>query len=610
MDAASEGPPEYITSQGTLSALAKLSTSTMRRQAEARILALAGQRRCKGEVKALLKAVYQDFVQRRLEQGANTTAFTSLPDPLEEQLKCGQYVADDAGIRYRQIKDDGDTDTVRVCYHPLAPTEYYENIEDGTHKVRLAYCTEGTWKSVVVDRTTIATRQNITALAQYGIDVTSETARYVVQYLADIEAQNPHPRIPRRRSISRMGWIGNDFAPYLADVKYDGQDGYRSLYDSIAPAGDYEAWMACIREARKRDGHFRIQLAASFAAPVLGRLKALPFFCHLWGGAGAGKTVCLMACASVWGDPDAGRYMRTLNGTGAGTEAMAAFLCNLPLCLNELQTSPDRRDMDAVIYMLCEGQGKARSMRGGGLRDAGRWCTTILTNGEQPITTGVSGAGAILRTINLECDGAMFANPRALADALRMNYGHAGRGFVGRLRGISTDDLRARYAACADEIRAAGGTEDKQVYSAAYLLLADRLATEWIFQDGRGLTPEEVAKVLVERSEVDAAARALEFVRGWITANMFRFDDGRPGTEVWGKTMDDGAIAVIPSYLRTALIEAGFSYEAFLSGAERLGVLIGARDGKRQKLVKYGSTPLRCVVLAMHPGAEQRMVTP
>lgn len=554
----------------------------------------------------MLKAVYHDFAQQKREQGANMTGFSQMPELIAEPLKCGKYIADDAGVRFIEVVgNEGQTNTVRVCYHPLIPTEYYENIEDSTHRVRLSYQLDEAWRSIVVDRSTIATRQGITALSQFGIDVTSETARHVVQYLADIEAQNPHPRIARSRSVSRMGWIADEFAPYLSDVKYDGQDGYRDLYESIAPVGSYEAWRDCMLEARKKDGHFRTQLAASFAAPVLGRLGGLTYFVHLWGGTEVGKTVSLMACASVWGNPEAGRFMRTLSGTNAGTEALAGFLCNLPICLNELQSAKNRDDMDGLIYQICEGQGRPRSRRTGGLRESGRWCTVALTNGEAPITTSRSGAGAINRVINLECDGPLFDHPRQVADTMRLNYGHAGREFIDRLKEVPIDDLRAQYNECLAEIQRSGSSTDKQQLNAAFVLLADKLATEWIFQDGRQLEAAELAAALGSREEVENAARSLEFVRGWIAGNRFRFDFGREGVEIWGKTMSDGAIAVIPSYLRDALGDRGFSYEAFLADMERIGVLQRDEKGRRQRVARFGEVTIRCVVLKMHSSEEQ-----
>ena len=88
----------------------------------------------------------------------------------------------------------------------------------------------------------------------------------------------------------------------------------------------------------------RIILAASFASVLLEPLNCLPFFVHLWGvDSGTGKTVALMVAASVWGDPAVGSYIKTFDGTVVGQEKTAAFLNNLPLCLDELQLAKDSR---------------------------------------------------------------------------------------------------------------------------------------------------------------------------------------------------------------------------------------------------------------------------
>ena len=83
-------------------------------------------------------------------------------------------------------------------------------------------------------------------------------------------------------------------------------------------------------------------LAASFASPILSLVGSLPFFVHLWGvDSGTGKTVGLMAAASVWGNPALGSYIQTFNATQVGHERTAAFLNHLPMCIDELQLTKD-----------------------------------------------------------------------------------------------------------------------------------------------------------------------------------------------------------------------------------------------------------------------------
>ena len=142
-----------------------------------------------------------------------------------------------------------------------------------------------------------------------------------------------------------MGYIpGESFFPYVDGIAFDGDASFRCLYDSIIDqSGTLDAWCNAMTEIRKGSTEARIVLAASFAAPVLSVVGSLPFFVHLWGGTGTGKTVALMAAASVWGNPATGRYVQTFNSTQVGQERTAAFLNHLPYCIDELQLTRDSK---------------------------------------------------------------------------------------------------------------------------------------------------------------------------------------------------------------------------------------------------------------------------
>ena len=244
-----------------------------------------------------------------------------------------------------------------VCSHPILPTEYYESIDDNIQRVKIAFHKTGRWRSVVAERKLISDRRSILDLSKWGIDVTSERSG-ISNYLAVCESQN-ETRIPRRQSIG-LGWVNSEFSPYIENIKFDGEGNFDDVFNSVRAVGDYDTWLKYMIASRKRGGLARIVLAASFAAPLVGLLDGLPFFVHLWGGSGAGKTVALMAAASVWGNPATGKLVRSFSSTGVGMEVLAGFLRNLPVCLDELGTAKRDDEFDKIIYLLGEGQGKTR----------------------------------------------------------------------------------------------------------------------------------------------------------------------------------------------------------------------------------------------------------
>ena len=131
-----------------------------------------------------------------------------------------------------------------------------------------------------------------------------------------------------------------------------------------------------------------------------------------------------------------------------------------------------------------------------------------MTTGEQPITTGASGGGAVNRIIEIDCkDEKLFADPQTVADTVRRNYGHAGRLFVDKLSD-DTDTAKTAYKRFYSLLQQGSSTE-KQAMAGAMILTADYLTDLWIFQDGNTIKIEDIRQYLTDKSDVDANARAL-----------------------------------------------------------------------------------------------------
>lgn len=523
-------------------------------------------------------------------------AATNFPDqPME--LRCGRYTCDAGGV---SCEDKGGYHTL-VCSHPLMPVKRMENIDTGEQKVEIAFSRGGVWRYNVVDRTVLSSANKIVDLSRYGMDITTESARDVVKYLATIDALN-YDKIGEVRSVGRLGWVGHElFSPYVPDLRYDGDAGYAATYKAVHPQGTLEGWLEAARHGRESSVITRVMLAAAFASVLVEPCDALPFVVHAWGGTGAGKTVGLMLAASVWADPTAGAYYKTFNATGVGQEMTAGFLNSLPLCLDELQIVKDKKDFDQTIYTLCEGVGRSRGAKAGGLQRMQTWRNAIITTGEMPITNADSGGGAVNRVINMDCqDEKLFADPRWAVSVMRKNYGHAGRAFVEHLTGGAMErakELQKEYYAKLTE----QDSTEKQALSASLLLAADTIATELLFQDDLALTVDDLAPMLVTRAEADVNARCYEWLTGFIAVNSNRFDESADNKgEVWGKIEGDTCYFVATKF-EQIMREYGYSSSSFLSWCSRVGK-IKRQDGKNYKsLLRIRKTPTRVLQLLLPP---------
>lgn len=527
---------------------------------------------------------------------ANTTDFSGQPLTLD----CGQYICTDDGVMLAAYGD-----TTVVCPHPIMLSGRLVNLDSGEVRLEVSFRRGTEWRTVVIEKVILASAAKIIDLARLGIAVDSENAKTLVKYFTDLEAMN-YDRLPERHSVARVGWTASGkFVPYADSVEFDGAPGFRAVFDSFHPNGDRDTWFKAASKARNESTIARIVLAASLASALVSPLHALPFFVHVWGRSGNGKTMLLKLAASVWASPNSSEgYLRNFNSTIVGLETAAGFFNSAPLCVDELQVVKNRRDFDDIIYMLAEGQGRSRGSKDGSFQQIKSWQNTIITTGEMPITSDFSGAGAISRIIEISCGKErLLSDYRGLSDTLTHNWGFAGKEFV---EGLTPQVLEAAKKV-QEEYRAAfeaSATTEKLALSASLILTADALAELLIWHTGTSLSAVDLAKYLPTEKEVDTNQRALEWLYGTIAENESKFDfsgDSIP-REVWGEYKTDGydrpGVAIIASVLSRIMPAAGFSATAFRQWAATEGYLRRDAEGKSTFMVRlHGKPPTRCVWL-------------
>ncbi|MHC1696430.1 MAG: DUF927 domain-containing protein [Eubacteriales bacterium] len=560
------------------------------------------------EYRKSLKAVAQqsgavmDEITQFDEQGA----------VINQELYTGEWQTSEAGIwKYGSMGG-----IEYACTHPIIPVERLKNIDTGELKVRLAFRrgnnNRRTWTEILTDFDTVSNAKNIVSLSRIGISVTSgKRAQNLVDYLTEVMDKN-YDAIPERKSVSRLGWNEEGFSPYVDGVVFDGTDSFGRIFNAIKPRGEYDAWLEEARDARKYSVTARIVLAASFASALVGPLGCLPFFVHLWGmDSGTGKTVAQMLAASVWGNPAVGGPLfPTFKSTSVGVEVLAGFLNSLPVVIDELQLAKDNRGrINFNVYELASGSGKLRSNKTLGLASTPSWANCFITSGETPLVGENDGAGAANRVIEIECK----ANDKAIEDghrtanALKANYGHAGKMFIERLV-ISEWMDAAKYAYELNFERCLkNDTTEKQAHAAALIITADALATEWLFMDGRALTVAEVSEFLKSKASVSAADRGYEYMLDWVSRNANKlkgYDD--KGGDVWGMVGVSGDelgwVYINRSVFKEACTEASISAPALLSHLRTRG-LIQTRGRAMTKNKRLNGVNTECVVLKLREDA-------
>lgn len=581
---------EYLTSTEPFEWLENNSSNQFERFQKIELMSAAAKRVGVNNFKKLYKLYTDSKKEEKNGYMLNATGF----EGQELQLDSGRWTCDDFGV----TAQDRYGNEIVACPHPIMPVQRLINIDTNLEKLKIAYKKGDKWRSVIVDKKTLASNNLILSLADFGIAVNSNNAKHLVEYITDIEAMN-YDRIPELNSIGRLGWVeGYGFSPYVDRLIFDGEENYKRFFKSVKCVGSFEKWKSLAKDVRAgKSIQARIALSASFASCLVEKIGAPSFFVHLWGGTENGKSISVLLAASVWANPVLGEYAHSFNSTDVAQEISAGFVNSLPLILDELQIVKEKKDFDKIIYQLTEGVGRQRGAKTGGLQRVPTWHNCILTTGEMPLTFNSSGGGAINRIINLECNESIFNDNAYVVETMRKNYGHAGKAFV---EAISCDDVMEEIRHKQKEylkILQQSESTDKQALSASIILTADFFAERYIFQDGNNLTVEDIKPFLSTKTDVSQELKAYEYLLDTISINSSRFlPKARDiNGEVWGQ-IDPDCAYIITTKFNEILKNEGFNPTSTLSWLKK-NDLIDCNAGRKDRAKKINGICRKCICL-------------
>lgn len=558
------------------------------------------------EMVAAYKRVEKEMKRQKREENKTPCYldnWTNFSGPYEN-MQCKEWLATESGICLRN-PSTGYTD-ILACYHPILPIERLKNLETGEEQIKLAYKRNGQWEEIIVPKTMVTSANKIVSLSGRGIAVTSENAKYLVRYLADVENSNEE-HIMVQYSTSKLGWIRGGFLPYDTEIVFDGDARFRQIHESIGQAGSRTKWFDHVSALRKAGRiEVKFMLAAAFSSVLVQPLGGLPYFVDLWGETEGGKTVSLMVAASVWADPDESAYIKDYKGTEVGLEAICDLLNNLPLILDD-SSKKNRKiedNFEGLVYDLCSGKGKTRSNKDLGLNRENHWKNCILTNGERPLSSYVTQGGAINRILEIECGERVFESPGSTAELVKRNYGHAGREFVEVIKELGIENIREIQQEFARQL-ADDEKMQKQSLSLSIVLTADKIATDYLFKDGEYISLEEAKEVLVDRNELSDNERCYQFILDKVAMNPARFDPQNENIEKWG-VIENGYAIIHTTAFTTLCKEGGFSRASFLAWANRKDLIQAENNGKRlDKSKSFKGNKMRCVFLKLSDNSDK-----
>ena len=391
------------------------------------------------------------------ENKDKTQYLPPLPDNINFDFKPPTgYVMNVTGI-YQNTKDG----LKRISRSAIIVSKLIRNIDEGICKTQLACCKYGKqWITApAVDNNIIASKQKIVSMSDHEIDINSNNASAIIEFIAEFTAFNIDT-IPKASSVNQTGWRKNgEFVYPNTDSDYVLDDSIKSQLDKIfAVEGKKENVTPLIHKIKKVDVS-NINLGATLAAPLVHILKIDNIVMHTYGLAGSGKTIQNTFLFSLFGNPKANLAMPGADATRVGLENLFAGRHDLPAFIEDLNSVKGDKKFQSIVqqlpYQFGNGTGRLRGKPKGGNQNLINIRGTLLTTDEKPLTTDTSAGGGKRRVIELKTPNEMFDTETAaeIDDIIRENYGLFGREWIELIK-----ENRAGMKDMYDEIRK--GTKD------------------------------------------------------------------------------------------------------------------------------------------------------
>jgi len=536
-----------------------------------------------------------------------------VPDtPLDLAIPAG-FTYGQQGIE--EIKKSGDCDMRYLAAGaPVIISERIYNMDTKTEKVQLTFKYFNQWSNVIRKRSDVFSARNIINLTDFGLNTSSESAKYLVKYLQKLEAANPEA-IPLKYAVSKIGWREHS----LTDFVIPNTDRYRidmedegEITEAFTVRGDCAEWKQVAGEIRKQP-FARFILAAAFAAPLLKIFKNRNFMIYFWGTSGGGKTASQMFALTVWGSP--GKLMKSFYGTQNGIEKALAFSNDFPMVINEKQVmnGKDKQDMfEQIVYMLEGGRGKLRASKSG-LQKTSTWRSIGMASGEEPLSKENSIQGVKTRLLELNVypviNNDQFA--KYLYAIAEDHHGHAGPLFIERLIKEAHNNYQeinnARQALITVLRQQFPEHFSVHIDNVALVAITDYLASMWLFDVPDKQAEQEayhlactIMRELPTERQISDVERGWDFVQNWLAANEARFDGQYSDikiTPAYG-FKGDGYTCIYPEYLTKALHDAGFSPDKLIREFANRGKIAIEADGEKRRFkvkVKYKGRSIRVI---------------
>ena len=552
----------------------------------------------KEDMQNLMAAIIQEQAEEKQWEKGRTN-FSDGPN----MYVGDEWIANDTGIYY----DDGKHAPIKISGTPVLITASVVSLEKENIRYQLAYKDKkysGKWKYRICEAGTLLNPRKVINLVDLGINFSGRKAGLMCDYFKSILDES-EKRAPMKHIIasSKLGWHEGKFLPYdCKEFVFDGEKAFPYIIDALKEHGDREKWYEEFKKLRGRDA-VDFMTAGVLAAPLIKIIGLDGFVCDLYGKGETGKSITNKIVATIWGDNAV--LVSVGRSTFTAFEERTEVLNNLPYIMEEINGMPGRADREyiqALVRQISNGLGKARAKNGGEVRAIKTWSTTAVLTSRFNIIDQFKAAGGINRVVSYNISSPIYSREELnrLPMFFSKNYGFAGMDFIKAIEGLGEEEVRRIYNEFNGKVRekaAEKGKSDRQATAIACMLTADKIATDFVFKDGKYIDIEKAVCLLTDDDKVDTSARFYTTLINTINANGQHFeglafaesdtkeahDSNRPSmmaTEYWGRyDAEKGYVYVIPYFLKELAKKEKADLGLFYDYCIEKGLMQKTKDG-------------------------------
>jgi len=223
----------------------------------------------------------------------------------------------------------------------------------------------------------------------FKIEGNRKSRTRLLEYLSNSDPQD------RITLVDKMGWYKGAFVlpDRIIGNAADRVHYYAENLSLFRPeqSGTISSWKDTVASYCAGNDLLTFAISSAFLAPLVELLSPESFGFHFVGDSSLGKSTLLKVASSVYGNPQ--NYPKTWRATDNAIEAIAAAHSGCLLIIDEIGQC-DSRIIGETIYMLGQGQGKARANDRGGAKDIQhRWKLAFLSSGEKTLNEHMSESG-------------------------------------------------------------------------------------------------------------------------------------------------------------------------------------------------------------------------